>query len=454
VEADKLDQLVIVTMYNVAVVKYSRPYESLKQAVELCGAIGDIRSGSKVCIKPNIVSWYEDVNFPKYGVLTTCRLIEDMVKLLIEHGVTDISIIEGMVGSEQKDKPSILETASRGLGLDLLKNRYGVKIIDVMRGSFAKISVDDKNISVNSDILEADYVVNMPVLKTHTQTMVSLGIKNLKGLLNIASRKMFHSSDQHINLHYYLAKLPGIVPPTLTIIDGIYSLELGPMITGKAHRSDIIIASKDLISADKVGATVLGIEPRDIPHIAFAAEAHGRKTDLSDVNIQGEVNINKLLKPHKWRLEQNESGEMPTYFANAGVKGIRFLAMDDSLCTYGADFYHYIVMGILTAKNKDKTFDDVEILYGRIQEPTPGCKHTMLVGQCQIKSNSEHPAINHCVTVRGCPPRKDDFIVACKEVGIELTDGFLDWMKKSPELVHMKRYKGNPEFDESFYRIE
>jgi hypothetical protein len=128
--------------------------------------------------------------------------------------------------------------------------------------------------------------------------------------------------------------------------------------------------------------------------------------------------------------------------------------MDDSLCTYGADFYHYIVMGILTAKNKDKTFDDVEILYGRTQKPTPGYKHTILVGQCQIKSNSEHPAINHCVTVRGCPPRKDDFIVACKEVGIELTDGFLDWMKKSPELVHMKRYKGNPEFDESFYRIE
>ncbi|MCX5863288.1 MAG: DUF362 domain-containing protein, partial [Deltaproteobacteria bacterium] len=95
-------------MYDVAVVKYSQPYESLKQAVELCGGIGDITSGSKVCIKPNIVSWYGDVNFPKYGVLTTCRLIEDMVKLLMEHGVTDISIIEGMVGSEQKHKPSIL----------------------------------------------------------------------------------------------------------------------------------------------------------------------------------------------------------------------------------------------------------------------------------------------------------------------------------------------------------
>lgn len=42
-------------------------------------------------------------------------------------------------------------------------------------------------------------------------------------------------------------------------------------------------------------------------------------------------------------------------------------------------------------------------------------------------------------------------VAACKEVGIELANGFLDWMEKSPELVHMKRYKGNPEFDESFF---
>ncbi len=441
-------------MYDVAVVKYSRPYESLKQAVELCGAIGDIRSGSKVCIKPNIVSWYEGVNFPKYGVLTTSRLIEDMVRLLMEHGVTDISIVEGMVWSGQNLKPSILEMACRGLGLDLLKDRYGVKIIDVMKGSFTKIPVDDKKVSVSSDILEADYVIDMPVLKTHTQTVVSLGIKNLKGLLNIASRKLFHNPDKGISLHYYLSKLPDLVPTSLTVIDGIYSLELGPMITGKAHRANVIIASKDLISADKVGATVLGIEPKDVPHIAFSAEAHGRSPDLTDVNIKGEIDITNVIRPHKWELGQNESGGMPTYFANAGVKGIRFLAMDDSLCTYGADFIHYIIQGILTAKNEDRTFDDVEILYGRMQEPAPGHKHTMLVGQCQVKSNSGHPAINHGVEVRGCPPRKDDFVTACKEVGIELADGFLDWMDKSPELLHGKRYKDKPEFDESFYRIE
>ena len=40
-------------MYSVAVVKYERPFGSLKQAVELCGGFGDLSANSKVFIKPN-----------------------------------------------------------------------------------------------------------------------------------------------------------------------------------------------------------------------------------------------------------------------------------------------------------------------------------------------------------------------------------------------------------------
>ena len=440
-------------MYSVAVVKYERPFDSLKQAVELCGGFGDLSVNSKVFIKPNIVVWHEEVNFPKYGVLTTSRLIEDMVRLLNEQGVTDISVVEGIVEAEKSPKRSTLEIAAKGLGLDLLRDRYGVKFVDVMKSRFTKILVNGHQILVNADISEADYVIDMPVLKTHTQAKVSLGIKNLKGLLNTSSRKFFHNADREMDLNYQLAKLPEIIPVNLTVLDGIYTLEMGPLYTGIAHRSDIIIASKDLISADKVGAKALGIEPEDVPHIAFCAKAKGRKPDLSDVNIKGEIDVRKVLKPHRWALEQNETGDLPMFFEKAGIKGIRFPEMDNTLCTYGTHFINYIIMGIITAKNKNRTFDDVEILYGKIQTPTLGHKHTILVGQCQVKLNSDHPAINHCVKIRGCPPRKDDFVAAFEEVGIQLKDDFLEWIKKSPELHYMKRYEGNPKFDPTFYAI-
>ncbi|MEE8470766.1 MAG: DUF362 domain-containing protein, partial [Dehalococcoidia bacterium] len=156
-------------MYDVAVVRYERPFESLEKAVDLAGGFGDVSRGSKVFIKPNFCMWREGVDFPKYGVLTTARLIEDTVVLLKEYGVEDITIAEGIVEAERKAEPT-LQLVARGMGLDILAKRYGVKTIDVLRGSFTKVSADGVTLSVNKDILDADCVVNIPVLKTHSQS--------------------------------------------------------------------------------------------------------------------------------------------------------------------------------------------------------------------------------------------------------------------------------------------
>ena len=379
-------------------------------------------------------------------------MIEDIVILLKEHEVRDITILEGIVEVERKSE-SVLQLVAKGMGLNVLAERYGVKIIDVLRGSFAKVTAGDVTLSVNRDLLDADYVINMPVLKTHTQAVVSLGIKNLKGVLNIASRKRCHNADQSIDLNYHLAKLPGMLSPSLTIIDGIYTLERGPLYTGRAHLSNIIIVSKDLISADKVGATILGFAPQTIPYIVLAAKNNGRATDLSDVNIRGEIDIKTTLKPHKWEFEQNESGDLPLFFERAGIRGLTYPQADNTMCTYCSGLIYHVIWGILMAKNRDKPFDDIEILHGKIHEPSGGHKHTLLVGQCQVKKNGDNPLINHCVRIKGCPPSKKDLLEAYAELGIELPDNFIEWMERSPETF-IRRYEDQPEFDDAFYKIQ
>ncbi len=440
-------------MYNVSVVKYEKPYESLVEAVELCGGIKDLAADSKVVIKPNLVLWHEGINFPKYGVLTTARLIQDMVKLLSDHGVIDITIIEGVV-EEKKSKVSLLDQAIKGLGLDKLKDRYGVKFQDVMKSPFTKIPFNDKKLLLNTEILEADAVINMPVLKTHTQAMVSLGIKNMKGILNTSTRKIFHSPEPDADLDFYLAKFPDLVKQYLTVIDGIYTLELGPLYAGLAHRSNVIVASKDLISADKVGTKVLGIDPAKVKYLATTAKAHGRPTDLSDIEIKGNVDVETELKPHACVLAQNKSGDLPVFLEMAGVKGLRFSPLDNSICTYCTHLLNYLTTGILTAKNLKEGFDNVEILYGKRHKPTPGYKHTILAGQCQVKLNKDNPDINHCILIKGCPPNTEEFIKAYAEAGIQLRDNFLEWIETTPETVHMKRYLKKPQFDDSFFQVD
>lgn len=79
----------------VSIVKYQEPLESVRKAVELSNGLDHLPSGAKVYIKPNIVFWTKATNFPKYGVITTSRVVEDMVVLLKERGINDISIGEG-----------------------------------------------------------------------------------------------------------------------------------------------------------------------------------------------------------------------------------------------------------------------------------------------------------------------------------------------------------------------
>jgi len=439
-------------MYDVAVVKYEKPFESLKNAVDLAGGLEGLSSDSKVFIKPNFCLWHEAVNFPKYGVLTTARMIEDMVHLLKEHDVRDITLLEGIVEVERKPE-SLVQLLAKGMGLDVLTKHYGVKIIDVMKGSFTKVTAGDVTLSVNKDILDADYVINMPVLKTHNSTIVSLGMKNLKGMLNIASRKRCHNADRVTDLDYHVAKLPDILSPSLTVIDGVYSLERGPAYAGRAHRSNIIVVSRDLISADKVGATLLGFDPQSIPHIAQAAKTNGRPAGLSDVNIRGEIDVKTALKPHAWNFEQSESGDVPAFFERAGIKGLTYPNEDNTMCTYCAALIPNVIWGILMAENRDKLFDDIEILHGKIYEPTEGHKHTILFGECQVKRNSEHEFINHCVKIKGCPPSMEELFAAYAEVGIKLPGDFLQRVERLPETF-MRNYIDKPEFDEIFYKVQ
>jgi uncharacterized protein (DUF362 family) len=434
-------------MYDVAIMKYKEGLECMKKAVELVGGLQGFSGGSKVVIKPNLVQWPEGTEFPKYGVLTTARLIEELVVLLKEHGVGHISLVEGPAAGTFRQIAS-------GMGLNLLAERYGVDLVDVFEGPFARVTAGDVTLSVSKTVLDADHVIDMPVMKTHGEAMVSLGIKNLKGVLNGASRQRCHSAHPSSDLNYHLVKLTDILRPSLTIIDGIYTLERGPYYSGDAHRTDIIVVSRDLISADKVGAAILGILPQTVPYIALAAENRGRPPDLSDINILGDTPLAAVSRLHQWELAWSRAGDMPNQLDLFGVKGITWRKVDNTLCSHCSTFLpRYIGAGILLAKNRDKPLDDIEILSGKIRDPEGGHKHTLLVGQCQVKRNGRNPLINHSVKIGGCPPSDEDFYKAYRELGIDLPDNFIEQVQKIPVVFYLPKYAGKPEFQENFFRI-
>lgn len=434
----------------VAIVRYEKPLESLRRVIDLCGGFDHLPADAKVFIKPNVVFWTAKTVFPAWGVVTTSRVVEDTVVLLKERGISDITIGEGTVTLKPKDRETPAH-AYETLGYNVLKQRYGVKVLNVFDRPFEEVDLGGGVVlNMNSDALNSDFLVNLPVLKTHAQAVVSLGMKNLKGLIDIKSRKKCHDADPVINLHYMVARLANKVPPSLTILDGIFTNERGPAFDGKIHRSNILIGSSDMFSADKTGARVLGFDPKDIPHLVHAAQNSGRPIDLSDVEVVGEK-IEDVAAHHEYEFPYNEEGDLPVPMAKMGIKGLHYPKYDLTICTYCSSLNGFILSAIAAAY-KGEDFDEIEILTGKAMEPKPGRRKTILLGKCMYEKNKDNPNIQEMIAIKGCPPQPKAIAKALHQAGIMVDPAIFDNIDLAPGYF-MKRYEGKPEFDMNLFRV-
>jgi len=419
--------------------------------VELGGGLPPLPAGAGVFIKPNIVFWTKEAPFPKWGVITTTRVVEDMIILLKEQGVSDITVGEGTVTMNPRDLATPAH-AFKTLGYETLARKYGVKVINVFERPFERLNLGDGvELKFNRDVIECDLVVDLPVLKCHNQTMVSLGIKNLKGLIDIPSRKKCHNMTPGKDLHFHVSKLADKLPPVYTLIDGIYSNERGPGPDGRLHRSDLLVASADILSADLVGARLLGHDPAQVPHLVHAAAHRNRPTDLSDIELRGE-NPEGLARYHEFDFDyQSDSeGELPVPMAKQGLKGVFYRKYDLSMCTYCSGV-NGIMLAAIRYAWKGEPWDRIEVLTGKSMQPTPGMQKTILLGKCMYQAHKDNPHIKTPIAVKGCPPKPADMLAALREAGIDADPGLFENIDHMPGFF-MGRYADKPEFEESFFQ--
>jgi hypothetical protein len=326
--------------------------------------------------------------------------------------------------------------------------------MNIFERPFKKVDFGDGvELRFNADALDSDFVVDLPVMKAHNQTVVSLGIKNLKGLIDIPSRKKCHNMTPGRDLHFWVSKLADKMPPMLTLQDGIFTNERGPGPDGKLHRSNLLVASADVLSADLVGAAVLGYSPEQVPHLMHAAENHGRPWDFSDIEVVGE-SIDAVARHHAYDFEYSETDEviLPTPLVKQGLKGVFYQKYDLSMCTYCSQA-NGLMMSAIRFAWKGKAWDDVEILTGKSMQPTPGKKKTILLGKCIYQAHKDNPGIQEAIAIKGCPPKTEDMLKALHRAGIEADPGLFENVEALPGFF-MGRYQGQLEYDEGFFQVE
>ena len=146
--------------------------------------------------------------------------------------------------------------------------------------------------------------INLPKLKTHSMTVVTLGIKNQWGFPQHADR----GKDHNYNLHSKLVEVYDVIKPDITIIDGIEGTIHGhypPTAWEDQHiiPFNILIGGRDTLAVDIVGARIFGLTIDEVPHLKIAYERGLGEGDLNKIKVIGK-DLEAYKEKYEWDLLQ------------------------------------------------------------------------------------------------------------------------------------------------------
>jgi uncharacterized protein (DUF362 family) len=259
---------------KVAIAKGSDPYKTTRQALTLINDDFSVKPSDRIIIKPNIVRPVA----PEEGITTDARVVEAIIEFLRERGVEDIVIAEG--GNPGTDK------AFKSLGFKDLEERLGVGLVNLNKDTWEEVSIPDSaalsKVKVARTVLECDGIINVPKMKIHHMSQVTLSLKNLMGVIVDNRGLVIHDM-----LDEKIVDLASLFKPVLNVVDGIVGAEKDEVV-GDSVESNVVLAGADMVSVDAVGSAVMGLDSLTIRHVQLAAERGLGVADLTRIDVLGE----------------------------------------------------------------------------------------------------------------------------------------------------------------------
>jgi uncharacterized protein (DUF362 family) len=235
-----------------------------------------VKSGHDVIVKPNICVDYRS---HEYGATTNPEVVGALVELCLSAGAKRVRVMDLPFGGSPESayaRSGIADAVKSAGGQMEVMNAAKFRETEIPEGR------DIKRWKVYQEILLADVVINVPVAKHHSLARLSLGGKNLLGVVSTPSLI-------HANLGQRIADIVSLVRPTLTVVDAVRTLMAhGP--TGgnldDVRMTNMVIASHDIVAADAYAATLFDLAGSDVTYVKAAADMGLGTLDLDGVNVQ------------------------------------------------------------------------------------------------------------------------------------------------------------------------
>lgn len=258
--------------YDLAIAKGDNPYAMTAKAVELMGGMEKfVKKGDVVVIKPNM-GWDRS---PAQAGNTNPEVVAALVDLSLKAGAKRVNIFDITCNDPKRcyDSSGIMQAAK-----DKGAQVYFPEDWNTVKAKFA-YSSPMEGWPILKDAIECDTFINVPVLKHHALTRLTISMKNLMGVCG------GNRGIMHFNIGRKLLDLTDFISPDLTIIDAYRVLvRNGP--TG-GNLADVemrnrIIAATDPVLADTYAAFIMDVDPMSVPNIRAAADHRFGSTDIGN----------------------------------------------------------------------------------------------------------------------------------------------------------------------------
>lgn len=245
---------------RIVVVEGVDPYRITLKALEMIGGIKRfVKRGDVVVIKPNM-AWNRT---PEEAANTNPLVVKALVEASLQAGARKVRVFDRTVNQARMsyERSGIAQAAREA----------GAEVSFINPRKFRKIKIPQgqslKSWPIYRDALEADVFINVPIAKHHSLTRLTLGIKNILGVVG-GNRGLLHP-----DIHQNLADLNSVIPIHLTVMDAFRILvRHGP---GGGRKEDVKLTRKVIVGTDRVAVDayttgLFDLTPQDVKYIVNA----------------------------------------------------------------------------------------------------------------------------------------------------------------------------------------
>jgi uncharacterized protein (DUF362 family) len=252
---------VVTTGPKMAVVTGTDPEAITRRAIEEMGGIGVFVSrGDKVLIKPNI-GWDR---VPAQAANTNPQVVAALAAMCLDAGAAKVTVLDNTINDSRR--------CYVRSGIKKAAEEVGAEVPFLEDYNFRKVLVGGKLIRewpVYRKALEVDKIINVPIAKHHSLSRLTIGMKNLYGLLGGRRNQL------HQDVHLSIAEMTAFFAPTLTVVDAFRILIANGPSGGSlsdVRQANTIIASVDPVAADARAAALFDIDPQDIGYLVLGSQ--------------------------------------------------------------------------------------------------------------------------------------------------------------------------------------